>query len=70
MFLNTGVWKWVCSTFFVFFISVHQFELRTGLNRTVENQFFPILFSSQFGSGKLVKVRFMVQQKVPRTGLN
>ena len=55
---------------FIFLISVHRFELRTGLNRTVENRFFPVLFSPQFGSRKLVKVQFTVWQKVPRTGLN
>jgi hypothetical protein len=27
-------------------ISIHQFKLRTRLNRTVENQLFPVLFCS------------------------
>ena len=69
------IWILVCrngdvAPFLFILISVHQFKLRTGLNRTVENQFFPVPFSSQFGSGKLVQVQFMVWQKVPRTGPN
>ena len=48
------------------FLPVHQFKPRTEPLRT--SSF--LLFSSRFGSGKFVKVRFTVQQKVLRTGLN
>jgi hypothetical protein len=54
----------------LFFLLVHQFELRTELKRAVENWSFSVQFSSQFSSEKIVKVQFTVQQKVLRTGLN
>ena len=46
------------------------FELRTELDRTVQNWFYTVLFSSQFSPGQFLEVWFGVQQKVPRTGLN
>jgi len=47
-----------------------QFKLRTELDRTIQNQFYAVQFSSQFGLGNFIEVWFSVQQKVPRTGLN
>ena len=40
MYLNTGVQKWVCSTFFVF---LSQSPVQTK-NQTEQNWFFPVLF--------------------------
>jgi len=47
-----------------------QFKPRTEPNRMGVNQFTPVQFGSQFGSAKLVKVQFAVQQKWLRTELN